>query len=154
MIFFVLMVQYLPRINSFFTFRTVFNMAIDKKRVLIVDDEEDLTWSISRRLAKDGDSLEVLCTNTGNNALELLTQFKVDLLVTDLRMPGIGGLQLLNEVKVKYPHTHVIVMTAYGSIEVKQVLDRWGSTGYIEKPFEMNDLRNLIYTYLTEQECV
>ena len=125
----------------------------EKKRILIVDDEEDLTWSISKRLAKDGDSLEVLCTNTGNNALEMLAQYSVDLMVTDLRMPGLGGLQLLNEVKTRYPQTQVIIMTAYGSIEVKQALDQWGVTGYIEKPFEMNDLRNVIYDFLEEQEC-
>ena len=129
-------------------------MDIEKKRILIVDDEEDLTWSISKRLAKDGDSLEILCTNTGNNALEMLSQQRVDLMVTDLRMPGVSGLQLLNEVKIRYPQTQVIVMTAYGSIEVKQAIDRWSGTGYIEKPFEMNDLRQLIYNYLNEKECV
>ena len=123
-------------------------MDFGKKRILIVDDEEDLTWSISKRLAKDGDSLEIICTNSGSNALEMLSKYKVDLLVTDIRMPGISGLQLLNEVKARYPQTPVIVMTAYGSIEVKKVLERLGKTGYIEKPFEMNELRKLIYSLL------
>ncbi len=123
-------------------------MDLEKKRILIVDDEEDLTWSISKRLAKDGDSLEIICTNSGSNALEMLSKYKVDLLVTDIRMPGISGLQLLNEVKVRYPRTPVIVMTAYGSIEVKKVLEHLGKTGYIEKPFEINELRKLIYSLL------
>ena len=123
-------------------------MNIEKKRILIVDDEEDLTWSISKRLAKDGDSLEIICTNSGSNALEMLSKYKVDLLVTDIRMPGISGLQLLNEVKVRYPQTPVIVMTAYGSVEVKKTLEHLQKTGYIEKPFEINELRKLIYSLL------
>lgn len=130
-------------------------MDCEKKRILIVDDEEDLTWSISKRLVKDGDSLEVTCTNSGNNALEILSKFKFDIMVTDLRMPGVSGLQLVNMVKNRYPQIRIIVMTAYGSIEVKEVLETFGKIGYIEKPFEINDLRELIYSSLDErQECV
>ena len=124
----------------------------EKKRILIVDDEEDLTWSISKKLAKDGDSIEVICANSGNCALEMLSKYRVDLIVTDLRMPGVNGLQLLEEVRVRYPETNVIVMTAYGSVEVKEALARWGRTGYIEKPFEMNDLRKLIFTFLEQKQ--
>ena len=119
-----------------------------KKRVLIVDDEEDLTWSISKRLTKDRNGLDVMCANSGNRALDVLSKYRIDLLVTDLRMPGVNGFQLLNEVRSHYPCTQVIVMTAYGSIDVKNNLDQLGRMGYIEKPFEMNDLRNLIYTFL------
>ena len=120
----------------------------NKKRILIVDDEEDLTWSISKRIAKDRNILEVICANSGNRALKMLSKFKVDLIITDLRMPGIHGLQLLNEIKIRYPHIQIIVMTAHGSVEVREAIRRWGQTGYIEKPFEMNDLRELIYSFL------
>jgi two-component system NtrC family response regulator len=120
----------------------------NKKRILIVDDEEDLTWSISKRIAKDRNILEVICANSGNRALKMLSEFKVDLIITDLRMPGIHGLQLLNEIKIRYPHIQIIVMTAHGSVEVREAIRRWGQTGYIEKPFEMNDLRELIYSFL------
>jgi DNA-binding NtrC family response regulator len=123
-------------------------MDSEKKKVLIVDDEEDLTWSISRKLARDGDYLEVICTNSGNCALEKLSQNRIDLMVTDLRMPGVNGWQLLDEVKKHYPETQVIVMTAYGSMEVQKALEQLGSTGYIEKPFEINELRRLIFNSL------
>ena len=119
-----------------------------RKRILIVDDEEDLTWSISKKLSKENESLEVLCANSGNSALETLSKYKVDLVVTDLRMPGINGIQLLDRVKSEYPKTNVIVMTAYGSIEIEEALKRWENTGYIEKPFEINELRKLIWMYL------
>jgi DNA-binding NtrC family response regulator len=126
-------------------------MEIEKKKILIVDDEEDLTWSISKRLAKDGNHFKVMCANSGKKALDLLSKFRYDLLVTDLRMPGIDGWQILDEIKTNYPDTLVIVMTAHGSVEVIDALNRWGRTGYIEKPFEMNDLRKLIYAFLKEK---
>jgi DNA-binding NtrC family response regulator len=125
-------------------------MSNDRKRVLIVDDEEDLTWSISKKLSKEKDTLEVLCANSGNSALETLSKYRIDLVVTDLRMPGINGLQLLDRVKSQYPKTNVIVMTAYGSLEIEEALKKWDNTGYIEKPFEINELRKLIWMYLNK----
>ena len=122
-----------------------------KKRILIVDDEEDLTWSISRGLIKDQNMLEVLCANSGKSAMHLLTKYKFDLLVTDIRMPGGNGLSLLKKVKEIFPLTKIIVMTAYGSSEIKDILDRTETSGYIEKPFEFKDLRNLIYKCLNEK---
>ncbi len=123
-------------------------MDAERKRILIVDDEEDLTWSISKKLSKEERFLEILCANSGQSALDLLAQYSFDLVVTDLRMDGISGFRLLNEVKTRYPRTPVIVMTAYGSIEIKEMIEKWGKTGYIEKPFEINDLKSLIFDYL------
>ena len=148
------MVQYLPFLISVFVLLMDFHMADYKKKILIVDDEEDLTWSISKRLTRNGDTWEIICADSGNKALEILARNRFDLMVTDLRMPGVSGLQLLNEVKLKYPHTPVIVMTAFGTLEVKEVLERWGGVGYIEKPFEFEDLRHLIHSHLEAPECV
>jgi len=122
------------------------------KKILIVDDEEDLTWSISRRLSRDNDNIKVLSANSGKNALDILSRNEIDLLITDLRMPGINGWELLDKIKEQYPETLVIVMTAHGSIEVIDALNRWGEAGYIEKPFDMNDLRKLVYAFLKERK--
>ena len=122
-----------------------------KKRILIVDDEEDLTWSISRGLLKDQNAFEVVCANSGKSALNLLLKNKYDLLVTDIRMPGGNGLTLLKKANDLFPSTKVIVMTAYGSSEIKDVLDRTLMYGYIEKPFEFKDLRDLIFRCLNEK---
>ena len=129
-------------------------MSFYKKRILIVDDEEDLTWSISRGLSKDQEMLDIMCANSGIMALDILNQKPIDLVVTDLRMPGVSGLELLSEVRHRFPKVQVIVMTAYGSVDIKDDLNRYDKLGYIEKPFEMNDLRNLIYTYLDEETWV
>jgi len=120
----------------------------EKKKILIVDDEEDLTWSISKGLSRDGETLEVYCVNSGSTALEMLQKDHFDLMVTDIRMPGVSGLRLLKEVKDHHPSTKVILMTAYGSMEIKEALVQSGMQAYIEKPFEFNELRNLIYRCL------
>jgi DNA-binding NtrC family response regulator len=147
-------VQYLPFLILVLIISMDSQMADFKKKILIVDDEEDLTWSITRRLTRNGDTWEIICAESGNKALEILAQNRFDLMVTDLRMPGVSGLQLLSEVKLRYPHTPVIVMTAFGTLEVKEVLERWGGIGYIEKPFEFEELRHLIHTHLETTECV
>jgi len=115
------------------------------KRILIADDEEDLTLGISRSLAKDRGRYEVICVNSGDKALEKLAEGSVDLLVSDIRMPGRSGLDLLNEVRQKYPRTKVILMTAYGSPELHTKVQEAGSVHYIEKPFDMLCLRKLIH---------
>lgn len=119
-----------------------------RKRILIVDDDEDLTWGISKNLAKEKSKFEVQCVNTGDRALNLMKKKKFDLIVSDIRMPGRNGLQLISEVKKKYPHTKVIIMTAYGSREVQEEADIRGSFFYIEKPFEIGYLKQLIFQAL------
>jgi DNA-binding NtrC family response regulator len=124
-------------------------MVPERKRVLIVDDEVDITWSISKGLAKDYNNFEVICVNSGNDALDMLCRYQIKVIVTDLRMPGVDGFQLLNEIKIKYPDTKVIIMTAFGS-ETSELIKESTVKGYIEKPFEINDLRKMIYTCLKE----
>jgi CheY-like chemotaxis protein len=115
-----------------------------RKRVLIVDDDEDLTWGIAKNLAKENNKFEVQCVNSGDQALNLMKKKSFDLIVSDIRMPGRDGLQLILDVKKKYPATKVIIMTAYGSQEVQEEADKCGSFFYIEKPFEIGYLKQLI----------
>ena len=117
------------------------------KYILIADDEEDLTWSISKNLARDNQPVEVICVNSGDEALEIIHSRQIDLLVTDIRMPGLSGLELLKKIYQKRLNTKIIVMTAYGSPEVEtQVLKQGGV--YIEKPFEISRLKKMIYSAL------
>ncbi len=123
-----------------------------RKKVLVVDDEEDLTWSISKHLVKDKDMYEVICVNNGQEALNLLSQIPIDLVVSDIKMPGISGLDLLVKIKETYQSTKVIIMTAFGSADVQKEATARGSLYYIEKPFEIEELRNLIQNALTEKK--
>ena len=81
-----------------------------ENRVLIVDDEEDLTWSITKSLKRENRALDIISVNSGHEALEILQNEKVDLLVTDLRMPGINGhdlIKYIQEKKIRHKnHSH------------------------------------------------
>jgi len=127
-------------------------MTDERKRVLVVDDEDDLTWSISKHLAKDKDRYELICVHSGKKALEVLSQLPVQLVISDIRMPEISGLDLLVKIKDFYPTTKVIIMTAYGSSEVHDEANARGCFKYIEKPFEINELRKLILEGIEEKK--
>ncbi len=115
-----------------------------KNRVLIVDDEETLTWGMSKSLSKARSNLEILSANSGEEALSILEKTPVDIVITDIRMPGMNGLKLLSKTKSIYPSVDVIVMTAYGSSQVQQEAVTSGSLYYIEKPFEIEEMEELI----------
>jgi DNA-binding response OmpR family regulator len=124
--------------------RDLNGMVKDLKRVLIVDDEETLTWSMARSLSRDKDKYEVIIANNGREALNLLKKNNVDLVISDIRMPDINGLDLLVSIKKEYPQTKVIIMTAYGSSDVQREANQRGSLYYVEKPFEIADIRKII----------
>jgi len=138
--FLVILVIMIVDLPSFETF----DMLKDLKKVLIVDDEETLTWSMSKSLSKDKDKYEVIVANNGKEALNQLKANKIDLVISDIRMPDINGLDLLVRIKKEYPETKVIIMTAYGSTDIQKEANRRGSLFYVEKPFEISDIRKII----------
>jgi DNA-binding response OmpR family regulator len=127
-------------------------MVKNLKKVLIVDDEETLTWSMAKSLSKDKDKYEVIIANNGREALNYLQTNKIDLVITDIRMPDINGLDLLVKIKKEYPHTKVTIMTAYGSSDVQKEANQRGSLYYIEKPFEISDIRKIIIDLLSKKK--
>lgn len=141
-------------LNYHFIIHNVFNgefiygkewiMAKGLKKVLIIDDEETLTWSMSKSLSKDREKYEVLIANNGKEALDQLKKNDIDLVISDIRMPDINGLDLLVRVKKEFPKIKFIIMTAYGSPDIQKEANRRGAIVYIEKPFEINDIRKII----------
>lgn len=120
------------------------------KQILIVDDEETLVWSLAKSLSRDREIYDVTTAKDGESALELLRSSTFDLVVLDIRLPGINGLDVLLQIKEKRPATKVIIMTAYGSRETKERAKARGSLFYIEKPFEIDKIRELILKALKE----
>lgn len=123
-------------------------MTSASKKILIVDDEEDLTWSISRSLRKENGQHEIICVNSGNEALNFLIQISFDLLISDIRMPGQDGFMLLNHVKKHQPDMKVIIMSAWYGAEIKAMVEKTSNIYYIEKPFDIGDLKKIIYQAL------
>ena len=122
------------------------------RKVLIVDDEETLTWSMAKSLSKDKDKFEVIIANNGSEAINLLRRNEIDIVISDIRMPDINGLDLLVKIRKEYPQTRVIIMTAYGSSDVQKEANRRGSLFYVEKPFEISDIRKIIIDLIAKKK--
>jgi len=122
------------------------------KRVLVVDDEEDMLWMLQRNLNKGMQDVEILAAKSGEEALAVLSDKNVNLVITDINMPGMNGLDLLIEINNRYPQTGVIIMTAYPSNAYKNEAMLSGSLRFIEKPFDINDMRRTVGQVLKENE--
>jgi DNA-binding NtrC family response regulator len=107
--------------------------------ILIVDDE-DATRELCRDIATEM-GLEVRTASTTNEALEVLEQSPIDIVVTDLRVPQLGGLELLKRASLIQPNTAVMVLTQYGTIETAVEATRLGAQDYVTKPFHIEELR-------------
>ena len=110
--------------------------------ILIVDDE-DSTRNLCRDVITDS-GLRTRTASTTEQALEILDQWPVEILITDLRVPQMGGLELLKRVRRDFPQTAVLVLTQYGTIESAVEATRLGAADYITKPFHIPELRSKI----------
>ncbi|QQZ40949.1 sigma-54-dependent Fis family transcriptional regulator [Pseudomonas sp. SK3(2021)] len=106
--------------------------------LLVVDDEPKLCDLLSSALSQDG--IQVFTAGNGLHALKVLEQEEIDLVISDWRMPGMDGPQLLAEVKQRYPQIPVIVMTAYSTVKNAVQSMRNGAYDYIAKPFDIDEL--------------
>ncbi len=119
------------------------------KKLLIVDDEEALTFSLYQIFINIPLECEVLTASSGEEALEKIEKNHFDIVITDIAMPGINGLDLLSMIKAREPQTKVIVITAYGSDERKEQAYNRGAESYIEKPFDLYEIRDLVLKLLS-----
>ncbi len=110
--------------------------------VLVVDDEEIASRNLAHVLAREG--LAVDCTTDPAQAVEWINNKSYQLLLTDLRMPGMDGLVLLRLVKERFPETEVIIITAHASTESAVEAMRAGAFYYVEKPFRLDDVRKVV----------
>jgi CheY-like chemotaxis protein/predicted regulator of Ras-like GTPase activity (Roadblock/LC7/MglB family) len=114
-------------------------MAADK-RILIVDDEEKVVFFLRESLEELGRDFTIGTARSAEEALEKIESQPYDLVISDLRMPGTDGLELLERIKQSHPHTRFILMTAYGSDEVEAKAKGLEVYDYITKPFHVSDL--------------
>ena len=109
-----------------------------KKRIMIVDDEEEFAASLAERLTiRDYD---VMTSSSGENALEKLKGQILDVIILDVLMPGMGGVETLREIKKLYPLTEVIMLTGNASVESAIEGMKLGALDYLMKPCETDDL--------------
>jgi len=115
---------------------------MDDGRILVVDDDEVARKNLVRLISKDG--YRVSAARSGPIALSLLSEKEFDLVLTDLVMEDIGGLDVLARAKDKYPDIEVIVVTGYASIPSAIEAIKKGAYHYLEKPFRADEVRHLV----------
>jgi two-component system, NtrC family, nitrogen regulation response regulator GlnG len=114
----------------------------DVARVVIVDDDRAIRWVLERALAQP--DLEVECIERADTALQRLLDDPPDVLVTDIRMPGIDGLDLMARVREAHPDLPVIVMTAHSDLDSAVASYQGGAFEYLPKPFDVDEALALV----------
>jgi len=122
------------------------------ERVLIVDDEENTRIGLSKLLSRDG--YQTKAAANGLEALEYLGQENIDLVITDISMPGMNGLDFLYEVRRLYPGIKVVMMTAYGGVDSYLNSMNLGAFDYLNKPVKLRDLKAILERILTSESTV
>ena len=118
--------------------------------VLVVDDEENIRDYIAETMELDGHN--VMEAANGLDALELLRRHPVDLMITDIKMPGMDGIELVGSASEHYPNMFCIVMTAHGTIPSAVEAMKTGAIDYLQKPVKIKTLRELTRRILAQKK--
>jgi len=127
---------------------------LQNKKILVIDDEAELRTSVKKLLHKEG--AQVLAVTNGQEALDLLAHSAIDIILCDLVMPQMSGMELLRKVKKQYPEIDVVMLTAHGSIEAAVEAMREKAYDFITKPFKkitlLKTMEKVVEKQLLEQE--
>jgi len=120
-------------------------------KVLLVDDDEDFVTTVSDRIREY--KFESDTALSGEQAIELVAGQVPDIMVVDLKMPRLDGLELLRQVKKKHPDIQVIILTGYGSFQDRLTAMSLGAFAFMEKPLDFDDLVRTIKAAYQEKHC-
>lgn len=124
-------------------------MSDELPRILIVDDEVNIGNACVKILAKN--DLEVHYVQNGYDALAMMKNIPFDVVITDLKMSRMGGMEILRSIKEKYPDTKVIIITGYASISSAVEVMKLGAFDYLPKPFTPVELRSVVQQALSSR---
>lgn len=111
---------------------------MEKPKILVIDDEEIVRISCKKCLNPEG--YEVSAAQNGLEGLRLIEETRYDLILTDLKMPDMDGMEFLSKIKERQPGTKVIMITGYSTVENAVAALKQGAYNYIEKPFTPDTL--------------
>jgi DNA-binding response OmpR family regulator len=120
-----------------------------KKRILVIEDDREMRSLLQDFLEEEG--YAVGCVEDGSEAFRKLAKENSDLIITDIRMPGLSGLDILPGLKQIRPGSPVIAITAFGSEEIHRRVMESGADAYLEKPLQLDQLRTLIQEMVSSQ---
>jgi DNA-binding NtrC family response regulator len=120
----------------------IWRKAIKDIKVLLVDDEVDFVRTLAQRLAMR--DFIITTTHTGEDALSLTEHEQPDVIVLDLKMPGMGGLEVLKRLKAHHQYTQVIILTAHGNEKDREEADKLDAYDFLKKPVDIETLMDTI----------
>ena len=123
---------------------------MSEARILVVDDDKNIRRTVSMAL----ESLDyyVHTAFDGKDAMVQLTGDKYDLIITDLKMPGMNGMELLQEAVAKYPEIKIVLISAHGTVDNAVEAMKLGALDFLQKPFTPKELRNLVHNVLNTED--
>ena len=121
------------------------------RKILLVDDDQDIMQTLKEGLQQYRDTFSVIQASNGKKALSSLNKNVVSLVVTDLKMPGMDGFEVLAHIMEHYPYIPVIIITGYSTPEMERMAREGGAVGYIAKPFLVENLARQIMTTLRKE---
>ncbi len=119
-------------------------------KLLFVDDEEELVSAVVERLELRG--IAVVGVTTGDEALRRLREESFDVIVLDVKMPGVGGLDVLRTINWRHPNVKVILMTGHGSAEDTRLGLRLGAVACLQKPVELETLLESVHAAVSGEK--
>ena len=120
-------------------------------RVLIVDDEKRLAYFLGQTLQLDFPECQVDTAYSGEEALSSLASNTYDLIIADVRMPGVSGMELIKGVRYLDAEVPIILMTGYGSSSLRREAATLGVNHYVDKPFDVDNLISTVSQLLPSQ---
>lgn len=115
---------------------------MSEMRVLFVDDEEELVSAAVERLQLRG--VDAVGVTSGDEALRQISEAPFDIVVLDVKMPGLGGLEVIQRIKAEHPGLQVVLLSGHGSKEDAEEGMRLGAFSYIMKPIDTEDLLRVL----------
>jgi CheY-like chemotaxis protein len=121
---------------------------INSKSILVVDDSRELTYVIADFLSMHG--YEVQTAHNGFEALNCMGKKRLDIVVTDIHMPGMDGFALMSEIKTRYPDVPIILITGLSVGEAQKMAFEKGADAFVAKPFKMKELKSVIESVIAD----
>ena len=119
------------------------------EKVLLVDDEEEFVETLAERMRNRG--MEVDTSNSGGEALELVDEEPYDVVVLDLQMPGMDGIEVLERIKRRKPDIQVVLLTGHATVEKGVEAMKQGALEFLEKPIDLSKLSEVIHKAKAEK---
>lgn len=111
-------------------------------KILVVDDQFGIRLLLQEVLGRDG--YDVICTENGPEALLIISEVQPDLVLLDMKIPGMDGIEILTNIRKFHPDLRVVMMTAYGELDLVREAAALNAIGHFAKPFDIDELRAFI----------